>query len=62
MTDDTQRSACGGGATETDETIFADCFIQTSCIMRTTITSFFSLKFFIKKHMGGTAPLCSDYS
>ena len=31
VADDTQRSACGGGATETDatQTIFADCFIQT---------------------------------
>ena len=31
VADDTQRSACGGGATETDatQTIFSDCFIQT---------------------------------
>ncbi len=31
VADDTQRSACGGGVTETDatQTIFADCFIQT---------------------------------
>ncbi len=31
MADDTQRSACGGGATENDatQTISADCFIQT---------------------------------
>ncbi len=31
VADDTQRSACGVGATETDatQTIFADCFIQT---------------------------------
>ncbi len=31
VADDTQRSACGGGATETDDTstILADCFIQT---------------------------------
>ena len=31
VADDTQRSACGGGVTEDDDThtIFADCFIQT---------------------------------
>ena len=31
VADDTQRSACGGGATKDDDTrtIFADCFIQT---------------------------------
>ncbi len=36
VADDTQRSACGGGSTETEasRTIFADCFIQTIKLYR----------------------------